>query len=389
MRTPGPGAACDFDQISCYDPSARPKDTVAWNNKSPGDYLLIFKALRPGNEGHIDATISAFRMRSVDCNNPVNCSDPTCFGFPACFANYCKPDFNFGPMNPGDSKMVHLDVAGKGSTGYTNVSCARGTGGGKALVVQLTIASTGALGGAGIGFDCTETGDQVIDLFAAGGPRDRCDLAVDQLVCADPQALPFGCGYEVPNLQAGTYNVVVEGYAPGSEGMMDLTLSVVDDRQLVDCRQPGACSQRQCATTQYCRTMRCRPDATIDPVPLDGSSAFKLVQTAGSTEMGNVPCVTTPGGGTAVVEINLTANADLKMSWNQIGNHDFAVYTRAGSVLPCDAGTVVSCQRSQNTPNGAATFSKVPAGHYYLVIAPDTAAGAGSVDVAISGTPSK
>ena len=32
----------------------------------------------------------------------------------------------------------------------------------------------------------------VVDLFAAGGPRDACD--VNELVCADPKTLPFGCG---------------------------------------------------------------------------------------------------------------------------------------------------------------------------------------------------
>src|SRR6185503_15626928 len=100
-------------------------------------------------------------------------------------------------------------------------------------VVQFTVDAAGAQGGIGVGFDCNQTGDQVIDLDVAGGPRDACD--VNELVCADPKTLPFGCGYEVPNLQPGTYNVIVEAFTPGSEGTMNLTLSIVDDRQLEIC----------------------------------------------------------------------------------------------------------------------------------------------------------
>ena len=46
---------------SCYDPSGRSMDEVAWAEKPAGDYVFIFKALKPGAEGHIDAHISAYR----------------------------------------------------------------------------------------------------------------------------------------------------------------------------------------------------------------------------------------------------------------------------------------------------------------------------------------
>src|SRR6185369_12922182 len=66
FRTPGPGQQCDSDQLSCYDPSGRMQDTVAFNEQPPGDYLFIFKALEPGDEGHLDIAISAYRNRKIE-----------------------------------------------------------------------------------------------------------------------------------------------------------------------------------------------------------------------------------------------------------------------------------------------------------------------------------
>jgi hypothetical protein len=247
---------------------------------------------------------------------------------------------------------------------------------------------------------CSQSGDQVVDLFAAGGPRDACDANTAFEDCADPVTLPFGCDYEIPNLQPGTYNVLVEAFAPGSEGQVDLTLSIVNDRQLEICNNGidddgnGLidCADPKCATSQYCASYQCRPDATIDPLPLDGSNTFKLVQTANNGVHGQVPCASGSGGQSAVVEISLTAAADLKLQWNQIGNHDFALYTVMGTQLPCDAGQLTGmCVKSGNAPSGAASFTNVPQGKYYLIVQGDQADGttqySGSVTVALSGMP--
>jgi hypothetical protein len=382
MHLPDPGQPCDFQQITCYDPSGRSSDEVAFTDEPPGDYLLIFKSTKPGDEGHIDANISAFRTRSPNCNDPTQCADPACFGNPNCF-QFCSPNVQLGNMDVGEARTVNLNVAANGVAGY-KTSCAKG--GAKALVVQLDITHGGMLGGAGIGFDCTQTGDHVIDLFAQTAPRDVCDK--NELVCADPKSLPFGCGYEVPNLQPGTYNVIVEGYQPGSEGTMNLTLSIVDDRQLVDCSQPGACSNRQCYTSQYCTGSQCKPDKTIDPMPLDGSQVNEVVQTQGNPVSAKPSCETTAGGPTAVIALHLTAQANLTLAWNQFGNHDFALYTEAGVGLPCDAGTQLSCTPSGGAASGTTTFTKVPSGYLYLVVAADTPTSAGSVALQLSGSPS-
>jgi hypothetical protein len=405
-RTPGPGQKCDSDPASgCYDPSGRNQDTVAWGEFPPGDYEFIFKALKPGDEGHIDATISAYRNRRQelchngiddDGNGLIDCADPACVGVAGCSAPYCMPDKQLGNLNVGQQASVTLNVQANGIAGY-KASCAKG--GAKGMVVQFTVPKVGSQGGIGVGFDCQQSGDHVLDLFAAGAPRDPCDA--QELVCADPKTLPFGCGYEVPNLQPGTYNVIVEGFTPGSEGTVNLTLSVTDDRQLEICNNGKDddgdgkidCADRKCVTSQFCSAAQCRPDQTIDPLPLTGANTFRLVQTAMNGIHGQVPCATTAGGQGAVIGITLTATADLTLAWNQIGNHDFQLFTNDGTGLPCDAGTATStCTQSAGAASGQTSWSKVAQGKYYLVIqgdAPDgTTQASGSVNIALSGKPS-
>ncbi len=402
VRLPDPGSPCDVNPLSCYDPSGRTNDNVAFGEQPPGEYAFIWKALKPGQEGMVTANISAFVNRQQelchngiddDGNGLIDCQDPACVGVEGCSAPYCQPNVNLGTLNVGDFKQASLNVKQNGQAGYV-ASCSRG--GAKGMVVQLTIGGTS---GVAIGFDCTETGDHVLALYQAGGPRDKCDLS--ELVCADPKVLPFGCGYAIPNLDPGTYNVVVAGYQPGSEGTVDLTLSISDDRVLEICNNgidddgngKTDCADRKCATNPSCAATQCRADDLINPVPLTGANTFRLVQTANNGVQANVPCATTPGGQTSVIELTLTAKADLTLQWNQIGNHDFSIYTKDGTQLPCDAGTNLVCKKSNGTASGSVSFAGVPQGTVYLVIAgdaPDVVGNqsSGSVSIALSGTPS-
>jgi hypothetical protein len=404
-HVPPAGDKCDAEIIDCYDPAGRQNDDVAWGEFPPGDYEFIFKATRPGGEGPIDATVSAYRNRKVeichngiddDGNGLIDCADPACFGVAGCTGPYCMPNDNLGNMAIGDSQSVTLNVSQDGVAGYTT-SCAKG--GGKAMVVQVSVPTGGTNGGFGMTFSCTQTGDQVIDLFPAGGPRDTCDANQAQQTCADPQTLPFGCGYEIPNLQPGVYDVVVEAFSAGTEGTMNLTIGVVDDRQLEICNngidddQNGLtdCADPKCATSPYCVSTQCRPDQTIDPVPLTGTQTFKLVQTQSNGVHGTLPCATAAGGQTAAILLHLTAAADLSIAWNQIGNHDFALFSDDGAMLACDAGTLVACQQSSNQTTGKFSVTNVPAGRYYLIAAGDQPDGttqySGAVNIGISGKP--
>ncbi|HZS40588.1 MAG TPA: hypothetical protein VFF06_27335 [Polyangia bacterium] len=404
--TPDGGHPCDFNLVGCYDPSGRQQDQVAWGDFPPGDYVFIFKATRPGAEGHIDATISAYRNRRVElCHNGIDddgngltdCADPACVGVSGCSAPYCMPDVQLGAMNVNDSQSVTLNVQQNGILGY-HASCAKG--GGKGMVVQLSVPNGGSMGGFGIGFDCTQTGDHVLDLYAAGGPRDTCDAQTNSEVCADPKTLPFGCGYEIPNLQPGTFNVIVEGFTAGSEGVVNLTLSVIDDRQLEICNNGidddmngfTDCQDKKCATSPFCAKSQCKPDATVDPVPLTGAQVFRLVTTQNNGTHGAVPCATAPGGQAAVVEFQVTAPADLTVQYTQIGNHAVALYTDVGAMLACDAGTLLGCAPAVGfNMSGMQSFSNVPPGSYYLILAGDQPDGttqySGAVNLAISGMP--
>ena len=100
------------------------------------------------------------------------------------------------------------------------------------------------------------------------------------------------------------------------------------------------------------------------------------------------PCETTTGGPTAVVELRFTAKANVKLTWNQLGNHDFALFAETGIDAAVRRGDAAGCNPSANAATGTTTFSNVPAGRYYLVVAADTPTSAGSVSVTLSGSPS-
>src|SRR5205814_1340824 len=151
-----PGEACDADLLSCYLP-AGPDDAtqIAWGELPPGDYVFIFQALKPGNEGHIDVQLSVYKNHKVElCHNGIDddgdglidCADPDCYGDAGCGPPPCQPDANVGTLHIGDASIVTVDTA----TGILNetLSCAKG--GGKAKVIQITLAEN-----AGMGFQCT------------------------------------------------------------------------------------------------------------------------------------------------------------------------------------------------------------------------------------------
>src|SRR6185312_10503267 len=178
-------------------------------------------------------------------------------------------------------------------------------------------------------------------------------------------------------------------FQAGTEGTVNLTLSIRDDRQLEICNNGKDddkngltdCADPKCVTSPFCAHAACRADATVDPVPLDGSTVSRLVQTSGADVQAKPACESQSGGPTAVVELRLTAKANLNLAWNQLGNHDFALYSQAGSMLPCDAGPLVSCNPSSNTATGSTSWTNVPSGLYWLIVAADTPMSAGSVSL--------
>jgi hypothetical protein len=259
-------------------------------------------------------------------------------------------------------------------------------------VVQVTLAQH-----AGMGFSCTQTGQQVLGLFGQAGPRDGCDK--NELACADPLVLPFMCNYEIPNLQAGTYYVIVEAFQAGSEGTVNLTLSSIQDRALEICNNGidddmdgfTDCADRKCATSPYCVAQACVADmnASFDPMPLNGTPEFVNLDTMGRKALAKPPCESMPGGGTAVVHLTMPAVGNLAVDYFQAfgASHVLALYPDIGAGLVCDAGMIASCVASNGMMSGTASFPMLGAGKYWLVIAATQPGTEGPIDLRLTAMP--
>jgi len=229
-----------------------------------------------------------------------------------------------------------------------------------------------------LGFDCMDGGSHVLALARQVQPLDACNQT--EIVCVDPAVLPFGCGYSLPDLQPGLYNVIVQAFQAGSEGIVTLTLTGIPEtiREIcdngIDDDGDGFidCADRKCVTEAICAKFACRADQNANTLPLDGSPVSVVVQTAmGGDDQKQTACVSAPGGQDGVVDFTLPAQADLTMQWAQVGDHDFALYDDEGSLLACDAGRQRACVVSMGLPTGVQLFPALPSGRYHLVVDAD------------------
>jgi hypothetical protein len=393
FRLPPAGDRCDTDQGGCTDMGAVSAGVDNWSFLDPGDYLLIFKAQAAGQEGTISLTLSVFANRGVeicdngiddDGNGLVDCDDPSCYSLPNCTALMCVPDGDLGNIDIGTSTKVHVDLTS--ATKVFATTCGKGDGRGRAYRVNLLQPMI-------LDFFCTQTGDQILQISPQTGPLDACDANVDN--CADPSILPGGCNFGVPDLQPGTYYILVQAFTHGSEGTVDLTLRGASQRILEICNNgidddgDGAidCNDRKCATDANCQNLRCRPDKNLGLLPLDGSTLSAAVQTAGAgNDQIGTTCVSAPGGQDAVVGFELPGATALTIEWAQVGNHALVLYKADTTIpLPCEANTLVDCKATGDASTGSYTLSGLAAGKYYLVVDADKAGSEGGVIVQISG----
>ena len=177
---------------------------------------------------------------------------------------------------------------------------------------------------------------------------------------------------------------------------MDLQLSAIQDRALEICNNGidddkdgyTDCMDKKCGNSPYCVNKQCKAAASVDPMPLDGSAVFRLMQTAGTQVSAQPPCETKPGGGDAVILVNLPGQATINIGYAQIGQHVFALYPVLGTGLVCDAAKPFGCMASTGMNNsGTVTFPKVPAGKYYVVVAADQPGDEGSVSLKFTAMP--
>ena len=389
---PPAGAPCDYEEGGeGGDLEGEYYEKAVWSFFPPGDYLLIYKAHAAGLEGTLSITLTATANRGVElCDNGidddgdqlVDCADPDCYSLPICTAPMCTPDGDLGDIDIGTKVSVHVDLAG--ATKVFQADCAKGDGRGRAYRVNLLAPMM-------LGVFCTQTGDQVLQFASQTGPLDACDANITN--CADTKG-PSDCNFGVPNLQPGVHYVLVQAFASGDEGTMDLTLTGETQRVLEICNNgidddgDGAidCNDRKCAADPACGNLRCQPDKKLGLLALDGSTLSAAVQTSGADDdQTKSPCVSAPGGADAVVRFDLPGKTDLTIEWAQVGNHALVLYKADTLPLPCEANTLVNCTKTNGATTGSYPLAGLAAGIYYLVVDADKVGSEGGVILQISG----
>jgi Putative metal-binding motif len=390
FQMPTPGLACDADQLTCTLETGV-SNAEAITGFGAGSYLLIVKAASAAQAGPIDLEISAFGTRQTeicdngiddDGNGLIDCADPACFGVGMCASPACVPSQDLGALSWGTSKSVSVNT----QTGLNlyETTCSRGNG--KEQVLKLSLTEPMALS-----IDCTDTGSNVLALSQELEPLDACDA--HEVDCADPQILPFGCGFAFPGLQPGNYYLIVQAFQAGEEGTVALTLTGLQETvgeicdNGIDDDGDGFidCADRKCVTSPECAKLACRADQSIGLLPLNGTPSSVVVQTTGAGNNETLTtCVSQPGGQDADVDFQVPATADLTLNWAQVGNHDFAIYPNDGMLFACEVDTVVACLPSAGAPTGSHVFAALPAGTYHLVVDADAPGDEGGVVVQLS-----
>jgi hypothetical protein len=295
---------------------------------------------------------------------------------------------NLGSLSPNMSTFVSLDVR----TGKDVYQTECGRGDGKEKVVRITLTAPMTLG-----LSCTETGSQVFELSKQLNPLDTCNANV--ISCADPEVLSFGCGFGIPNLQPGVYNLIVDAFQAGTEGTVNLTLTgqpesttgeICDNGIDDDADGAADCMDLKCVLEPACAKFACRPDELVGLVPLNGEATVKSLLTVMAVDDQHPACDSAPGGQDAVVNFQLPALADVTIDWAQLppGDHVLAIYADGGPLLACDAGINVACFPTAGMRNGPHVFPRLPMGRYHLVVDATRPGSEGGIAIQISAVPS-
>jgi hypothetical protein len=379
------GLACDALQVACFPTSGGPAGQVAFSPKPAGEYLFIFKPSSAGAAGILNLQISVYQNHQTEiCNNGIDddntglidCADPACFGVPPCNAPLCLVDQDLGSISTGTSVSTTVDTTG-GTTVYPT-SCATGTGKERVLRFQVTEPIN-------LGISCTPNpGTHVFQLAAELHPLDPCNA--HNINCFDP-SIVFGCNVEMPNVQPGTYNMIVAAFQAGGEGVVNLTLFGLMS-SMIECITAAECMDPRCVTAPFCRQFACAPAQRLGILPLDGTVTNAVVQTSvGTTGAANVSCTSMPGGKYQDVDFQLPANADLTIQWAQVGNADFSLFTEPNDLLACDAATQVNCTSSMGAQTGTITLTNLALGRYHFIVKADAPGQEGGAVLQFKGAP--
>lgn len=381
----GPGTTCTADAGSCFDSNSTPAFILEYGSVEKGVYYYVVDALNSSSGGVVNLTFRAFQPRGPElCANGIDddgdglidCLDPDCVGVVGCPGPLCVPDFKTGPLAVG-SPPVTFQIDTTSANNDQTVPCALGGGKDEVVGIELTAVS-------GLRVTCQQFGgDQVLGLFAAGAPRDPCDMT--PINCADPKTGSLGCDFIFPNLQPGKYYLVVEAFQPGNEGSMQLSLSATPDHAQEICNNgvdddgDGKidCQDSNCAAKPICQGQTCTPDQKLGLIVKSGGIKNVAVTTTGAGDGVSAACAL-GGGEDSVVAFTLAELATVQLDFAQFGNHVFALYEDKGQGFACDAAPL-GCQASNNQPTGKVQFSGVKPGQYFLVVEASAAGAEGSV----------
>ena len=271
FHTPPPGQACDASQMSCYYPGGASGGTVAFAPR--GRRATTSSSSRPSSRAPKGRCTSASRRSSTGrWRSATTASTTTATGSstattrPATASTAAsrpsaRPTSTSATSSWGTQQSVTLDVSA--GTSYYGATCAKG--GGKSKVVRVNLTQP-----MGLGYACDETGSQVLQLTQLVQPLDACDA--NPINCADPSVLPFGCNFIMPNLQPGTYDVLVDARSPpATKAPSTCTLFGVQEKTLEICNNgidddgDGKidCADLKCVTSPYCQKFQCRADAEL------------------------------------------------------------------------------------------------------------------------------
>jgi len=385
----GPGTKCNADAGECYDSNKLHYVGLVYGDLEKGVYYYIVDALNKSSEGTVDLTFHAVANRGPelcadgvdnDGDGLVDCLDPDCFTFPTCPGPPCQPDFAVAPLPPnGPLTSLTVDTT-KGSTGAI-LPCA--LGGGKAQVIELTLTEV-----SGLAIACDDTGDHVFGLFAPVQPRDACDQHL--VNCADPKIGALGCNFIMPNLQPGTYYLIVQAFKKGAEGTVNLTVAATPDHAQEICNNGidddgnglTDCQDLSCADKPICQGKACVPHVKAGLLPGSGSPVSAAITTMGAKDSFSTTCGQ-GGGPDGVVSFSLAAPANLQVDYAQFGDHVLGLFDSKNTALPCDVSQR-QCQATSGQPMGQLSFSSLPAGDYSLIVEALSPGDVGSVVLKLS-----
>jgi hypothetical protein len=144
---------------------------------------------------------------------------------------------------------------------------------------------------------------------------------------------------------------------------------------LVDCTDP------KCKDFPACLAAACVAEVDFGDIARSGASVTRTLSTVGATA--SYSTCATPGGAARVASFNLPEQADLRVDFSQPQGaaHVVALY-RAGVGQACDQN-VVDCLHAGDQRTATQTYTRLAAGHYWLIVQ-SYAGAAGATNVTLS-----